>query len=205
MRMATIAVLGTGAIGTTLAAKWKAAGHDVVLGSRDPGSASSRERAVAVGLSVATHADAVRAARAVLIALPGLAVAEVASSLGAGLEGKLVIDASNNLGAPEVNSLGALRASAPAAVLARAFNSLGWENFAHPVFAGVPADLFWCGPDGDDGALVERLVSDVGLRPVRVGALDQAPLVDMLASLWFALALGQGRGRHLAFKMLTEG
>ena len=33
--------------------------------------------------------------------------------------------------------------------------------------------------------------------PVRVGGLDQLPVVDMLASLWFALALGQTTGRHL--------
>ncbi len=202
--MTAIAVLGTGAIGTTLAGKWRAVGHDVVLGSRDPGSASSRDRAAAVGVTVATHADAIRTAEAVLVALPGQAVTEMASSLGARLEGRLVIDASNNLGATEVNSLRALGANSPGAKLARAFNSLGWENFADPVFDGVPADLFWCGPDGDGGALVERLVSDVGLRPVRVGGLEQAPLVDMVAGLWFALALGQGHGRHLAFKMLTE-
>jgi 8-hydroxy-5-deazaflavin:NADPH oxidoreductase len=89
-------------------------------------------------------------------------------------------------------------------VCARAFNSLGWENLADPDFDGTQADLLWCGPDGDPGALVERLITDVGLRPVRVGGLDQLSTVDMLASLWFALALGQGHGRHLAFKVLTR-
>jgi hypothetical protein len=39
---------------------------------------------------------------------------------------------------------------------------------------------------------------------VRVGDLDQLPAVDMLANLWFALALGQGHGRHLAFKVLAR-
>jgi hypothetical protein len=44
----------------------------------------------------------------------------------------------------------------------------------------------------------------VGLHPVRVGGLDQLPVVDALASLRFALALGQGLGRHLAFEVLVR-
>ena len=86
--------------------------------------------------------------------------------------------------------------------MARAFSSLGWENFAEPDFDGVAADLLWCGPDGAAGARVEGLISEVRLRPVRVGGLDQLGLVDMLVGLWFALAFGQGHGRRLAFKVL---
>ena len=33
------------------------------------------------------------------------------------------------------------------AVGARAFNSLGWENFAEHGFDGAAAGLLWCGPD----------------------------------------------------------
>jgi 8-hydroxy-5-deazaflavin:NADPH oxidoreductase len=82
--------------------------------------------------------------------------------------------------------------AAPGALVARAFSSLGWENFAEPNLDGVAADLLWCGPDGAAEARVEGLISEVGLRPVRVGGLDQLGLVDMLVGLWFALAFGQG-------------
>jgi predicted dinucleotide-binding enzyme len=50
---------------------------------------------------------------------------------------------------------------------------------------------------------VERLIADVGLHPVYVGGPEQAGVVDGVASLWFALALGQRQGRRLAFKVLT--
>jgi predicted dinucleotide-binding enzyme len=202
--MTAIAVLGAGNIGATLARKWAAAGHQVTLASRNPNAPALRELAAGIGATTATHADAVRDAEVVLVALPGDAVAAVAAALGAALDGKVVIDATNNLGAPELNGITAITSHAPHAVCARAFNSLGWENFADPDFDGTQADLLWCGPDGAPGALVERLIADVGLRPVRVGDLDQLPTVDMLANLWFALALGQGRGRHLAFKVLTR-
>jgi 8-hydroxy-5-deazaflavin:NADPH oxidoreductase len=42
------------------------------------------------------------------------------------------------------------------------------------------------------------------LRPIRLGDVDQVGLVDSVASLWFALALGQGKGRQLAFKVLSR-
>jgi predicted dinucleotide-binding enzyme len=202
--MTTIAVLGAGNIGATLAHKWAGAGHRVTLASRNPDAPALRDLAAGMGATTATHVDAVSRADVVVVALPGEAVAAVAAALGPTLDGKVVVDASNNLGASELNSIATIARHAPGAMCARAFNSLGWENFADPDFDGTQADLLWCGPDGDAGSLVERLIGDVGLRPVRVGDLDQLPAVDMLANLWFALALGQGLGRHLAFKVLAR-
>jgi 8-hydroxy-5-deazaflavin:NADPH oxidoreductase len=202
--MTAIAVLGAGNIGATLARKWSAAGHHVTLASRNPDAAALRDLAAAIGADTASHLAAVDGADVVVVALPGDAVAAAADALGSALDGKLVIDATNNLAATEPNNIANLTRHAPRAIPARAFNSLGWENFADPDFDGTPADLLWCGPDGDHGTLVETLITDVGLRPVRVGGLDHLHLVDMLASLWFALALGQRRGRHLAFKILTR-
>lgn len=49
---------------------------------------------------------------------------------------------------------------------------------------------------------MEGLIADVGLRPARVGGLDQMQLLDGVLRLWFALAIGQKMGRHLAFKLL---
>jgi len=203
--MATVAVLGAGNIGATLAGKWAEAGHTVVIGTRDPNGEGVQARAERVGASVATHADAVRNAEVVLFALPGGAMDEATAALAHELDGKVVIDATNTLGGQVMNSVGVITAHAPGAKVARAFNSLGWENFDQPDFGGVQADLLWCGPEGSAATLVEKLISDVGLRPVRVGGLDQLATVDAVASLWFALALGQGWGRQLAFKVLTRG
>src|SRR6266700_4191576 len=70
----------------------------------------------------------------------------------------------------------------------RAFNTYGWENFADPLYQGVPGDLFYSGPAGSSQTVVEQLISEVGLRPVRVGDADQADLVDSLLPFWFTLA-----------------
>jgi predicted dinucleotide-binding enzyme len=92
---------------------------------------------------------------------------------------------------------------APGAHYVRAFNTLGWENFADPVIAGEQLDLLWCGPDGDQQHLVEAVIADVGLRPVRVGGVEQLEIVDGIARLWFALVFGQGLGRRLGIQILT--
>ncbi len=118
------------------------------------------------------------------------------------LDGKTIIDATNNVSQPAMHSLATFAKHTPNARAFRAFNTLGWENFEDPQFSGVRADLFFCGPDGDARSTVERLISDVGLRPIYVGGVEQVDVVDGLSRLWFALAFGQNMGRHLAFKLL---
>ena len=148
---------------------------------------------------IATTRDALARADAVILAVPGAAVAEVAASCGEALEGKLVIDATNRMGEPVANSRGSL----PTTVrYARAFNTLGGENFAEPVFSEGRADMFFSAPEGDR-AVVEEIIEGVGLRAVYVGE-DQEALIDALFQLWIALALKQGRGRRLALRLLED-
>src|SRR5436305_12212628 len=143
-----IAVIGAGNIGGTLAKKWAAAGHQVVIGARDPSKPEVNKVAQQAGATVASIEDAVRGAEAVLFAVPGAAMPATAGSLGAALDGKVVIDATNNIGAPVANSLSAIAASAPGAAMYRAFNIYGFENFAEPILGGVQADMFYAGSDG---------------------------------------------------------
>jgi predicted dinucleotide-binding enzyme len=199
-----IAIIGSGNIGRSLGEKWAAAGHQVVFGARDPQSPKV-QLALAGGAQVASVTAALAGAEAVLLALPGAAVGDFAREHGPALGGATVIDATNQFGQPVMNGLAALQVAAPGAALARAFNSLGWENFAEPQIDGETIDLFYCAAAGPADEATAQLIADVGLRPVRVGDLAQAPLVDTLGALWGALAFGQGRGRRLAFKLLTPG
>lgn len=190
-----IAVIGTGFIGGTLGRALASSGHHVVFGSRSPGEEDVAGDSAATALSVA---DAIAAGDVVILAVPGTAVGELAGEHAGALAGKLVIDATNKMGEPVANS----RAALPASVrYARAFNTLGGENMANPVFTDGPADLFFSAPEADR-AIVEDVIEGVGLRPVFVGP-DQEGLVDCLFRLWIALAITQGRGRRLAFRLLA--
>lgn len=203
----TIAVLGAGNIGGTLGRKWVAAGHKVAFGVSDPnGSRAQSLRAELGDITIGSLADVLSTnPDVVVMALPGGAMETTITTYAAQLDGRIIIDATNRMGGGgAMNSFATFREHTPRAHIFRAFNSLGWENFADPLFDGVQADLFYCGSEGDSRAVVEQMIADVGLRPVSLGGVDQVALVDSVASLWFALALGQKKGRHLAFKMLTE-
>jgi predicted dinucleotide-binding enzyme len=201
-----VAVLGNGNIGGTLGKKWARAGHEVVFGVRDVNSPKAQAllKAGAGNLSIDTVGAAIAFGEVVVIAIPGAEVEALVDAQGQTLNRKIIVDATNKVGAPVMNSLAAIAAKAPQAKVFRAFNSLGWENFAEPKFGALQADLFYCGSDDEPArAAAEQLIADIGLRPLRVGGLDRAELVDMVTRLWFALALGQKMGRHMAFKVLT--
>ena len=190
-----IAIIGTGFIGTTLGQALAGAGHHVAIGSRHPDD----EAVELPDARVVTIGDALTQADAVILAVPGSAVADITATHGDALAGKLVIDATNRMGEPVANS----RASLPDTVrYARAFNTLGGENFAQPVFSDGRADLFFSAPDGDRPVL-DEIIEGVGLRPVYVGE-DQEAIIDALFRLWIALAVNQGRGRRLALRLLEE-
>lgn len=186
-----IAVIGAGNIGRTLGTKWAAAGHDVVYGVRRPGEPGT-----------AAVADAVAGAEVVLLAVPGAAAKDLVASLGEGLAGKVVVDATNDVqGSGKLHALDEL---ADGAHPVRAFNTLGWENFADPVVGGVTADLLYAAEEGVARETAETLIRDVGLEPVWVGGVEAFDLVDAVTRLWFTLALQRKLGRRLAFKVLRD-
>lgn len=199
-----IAIIGAGNIGKTLGGKWAAAGHIVRYGVRAPADPKFDELKQGVGAeAVQPVAAAIAAADVVVLAVPGAAITDFAVEHGAQLAGKIVIDTTNNLRNATLHNVDILAAKAPGALQVRAFNTLGWENFAEPTIGGVQVDLFYCA-DPAARTAAEQLIADIGLRSVCVGGLDAAPTVDGMTRLWFALALGQGQGRRVAFKLLAE-
>ncbi len=196
-----IAIIGAGNIGGTLGQKWVGQGHTVVYGVRDPEAVRVELGAEVTAVSPSA---ALENAEVVVFAIPGRAVTAVLADMEDVLDGKIIIDATNQVGQPVMHSLEPLRQAAPRSPLYRAFSTLGWENFANPVIEGQVVDLFYCG-EGDEAAntAVGQLISDIGLRPIALGGHNQADILDALTRLWFTLGPQQGRGRHLAFRMLT--
>lgn len=206
-----IAVIGAGNIGGTIGGQWVRAGHTVTFCVRDPNNpevraqvASLSTAGVGAGASVATTGEAAARGEVVLFAIPGSAMDETIAAHAQALDGKIIIDSANKIGKKPINSLPTFAALTPAARVYRAFNTLGWENFANPRYGDQQADMFFCGPAGEARTVVESLIADVGLRPVYVGGVDQADVVDSLLTLWMALVRGQGLGRGVAFKMLRR-
>jgi len=188
-----IAVIGTGHIGGTLGTKFRAAGYDVSFGASNPRDDGPG------GAPVLAAGDALSGADVVLLAVPGKAVPDVLSAQSAALAGKIVIDAVNRIGEPEFDSRALIASAVPDTRYVRAFNSLGWENFADPI---PGANLFFAA-DPEARAVAEELIAAVGLEPAYVGDASQTPVVDGLLPLWFALVQQHGGNRKLALRILT--
>jgi 8-hydroxy-5-deazaflavin:NADPH oxidoreductase len=187
-----IALIGTGKIGSTLGQKFQQAGHEVVYASRNPrGDGPGGAPVVAVGQAIA-------GADVVVFAIPGPAVAAVAAEHGPALAGKVVVDATNRMGGPVVNNRAEIVGAAPDTHYVRAFNMLGWENFAEPL---PDADLFFAA-DPDARAIAETLIEAVGLRPQYIGDRDAAATVDALLPVWFALTKQRGGNRKVALRVV---
>jgi hypothetical protein len=166
-----IGVLGAGRVGGALAERWRAAGHEVVVSTRD------------------TVAQTAAGAEAVLLAVPCTAAPDVLRAAGA-LDGRVVIDATNNLsGGPDGTALAAL---VPEARFVKAFNTVFSPFFAEP--PSPPASLVLAGDDAGAKELVAGLVRDAGFEPVDAGGGDAVPHVEAFAKLVIGIAFRQGRG-----------
>ena len=187
-----IAVIGTGHIGGSLGAKWHAAAHEVTYGSRrGPGEGPGGAPLRAIG-------DAIGTADVVVIAVPGGAVAGVVAEHGKALDGKVVVDATNQMGADRPDNRDAIMSAVPNVKYVRAFNIYGWENFADP----HPGTTLFFAADPAARAVTEELISAVGLEPAYVGGPDATGTVDGLLPLWFSLVQQHGGQRTLTLRLL---
>lgn len=208
-----IAVIGTGHVGSALGTGWARAGHDVVFGVRDPSSPDAQQVAnqAAGRAKLALVSDGVASADVVALAIPWAAVAEVLQEVSAALSGKILIDCTNpSRGLPAIDhsagSAGEQVAKlAPNAKVVKAFNTTGFENMLNPAYAEGPVTMFCAGNDADAKKVVLGLAKDLGFDPVDAGRLSQARALEVLASLWGALAYSQNMGRDIAFRLMRRG
>ena len=203
----TIAVIGAGNIGGTLGRKWIAAGHQVVFAVSDPNGKNAqtlrndlgdKARIGSISDALSNNPDVVE------LAFPGTAVDTIITTYAKQLDGRIIIDSTNRMGSPTMNSFETLQKQTPNAQIFRVFNTYGAINFENPQFPQGTVSLFFCGPDGAARTKVEQLITDVGPEPIYVGGVDQVNVVDGVAQLWLTLAFGQKRGPNFALKILTR-
>ncbi len=187
-----IAVIGTGHIGATLGSRWRAAGHDVVYGARRGAGEGPG------GAPVAAIGNAVQDAEVVVLAIPGGAVAGIAKEYATALAGKTVVDATNNMGGAAPDSRAAITRAVPDVRYVRAFNTLGWENFADP----LPGSTLFFAAEPSARQATEELIQAVGLEPAYVGGPDATGTVDALLPLWFELVKLNGGNRKVALRIV---
>jgi predicted dinucleotide-binding enzyme len=156
-----IGVLGTGGVGQTVASAWSKAGHEVTLGSRDPGSKSFE-------VPVRPLADVVAGADVVVNATPGADSLDTLIAIGAPkFAGKVLIDVANaNTPSFELvypnSSLGEkLQDALPGAHVVKTMNTAAMTVLTDPASLG-PSSVFLSGNDANAKATVAGLLADLG-------------------------------------------
>lgn len=135
-------------------------------------------------------AETAQGADVVVLAVPAAAAPDVLAVAGS-LDGKVLVDATNNLsGGPDGTEVGAL---APGARVVKAFNTV-FATFMHDTPPERPASLVLCGDDANAKATVAELVRAVGFEPVDAGGAERTHEVEAFARLVIGIAYRQGRG-----------
>ena len=203
-----IAIVGAGKVGGGLSAAATKAGHNVVISAADPASAA-KTAADTGATAAASNAEAVQGAEVVVLAVPHSAVAQVVANLGAALDGKTVVDATNplndsysDLTTTGVSAAEALQQQAPDAKVVKALNTVFASRYATPTEDGQPLDAFLAGDDIDAKAQVSELVASLGLRPVDLGGLRMARTLEELAFANISLNAGNGWTWQSAFRLV---
>jgi 8-hydroxy-5-deazaflavin:NADPH oxidoreductase len=200
----TVAIIGTGNIGSRLAANFAAGGQDFLLAGRDQEAA----RKLAAGLG--GHAEAVSVDEAVdragvlVIAVWLDAFEQLIARYGERLAGKVIVDPTNPVGPDsdgnyrkvigEQESSGQILAGLlPAgARLVKAFGTLSAPTLSAAARQEPErAVQFYAADDAAAGDLVAGLIRAGGYEPVRVGGLDQSIRIEMFGDLHEYGALGR--------------
>ncbi len=211
----TVAIIGTGNIGSRLAANFAAGGQDFLLAGRDQEAA----RKIASGLG--GHAEAVSVNEAIeradvlVIAVWLPDFEQLIAQYGERLAGKVIVDPTNPVGPDsdgnyrkvigEQESSGQILAGLlPAgARLVKAFGTLSAPTLSAAARQEPERAVQFYAADADAaGDLVAGLIRAGGFEPVTVGGLDQSIRIEMFGDLHEYGALGRTVTRTEALKAI---
>ncbi|KTR17096.1 NADPH-dependent F420 reductase [Curtobacterium citreum] len=162
----TIAVLGSGRVGSTLATGLAAAGHEVTLGVRNPGTAQHDVLASDVATAIETSGLIVNAT-------PGDTTLERLVGHRDALAGKVLLDVSNatvrstdglpgGLLYPDVSLGELLQDALPDTKVVKTLNTMLFSVMTAPGNLTAPPTAFVSGDDVDAKRLVRTVLQDLG-------------------------------------------
>lgn len=201
-----IAIIGTGNVGGALAAQWAKAGHEINLGVRDPGHFKGQELLSNPNTKVFSIGEAVAQSEVIVVATPPQIATKLAESFG-DTKGKVIIDATNSIRTAPDGYPTAYHAFAAltAADVVKCFNTTGFENMKNPVYGDQRLDLFMAGDSDKAKSMAARLARDAGFGECYdFGKADRVALLEQFALAWINLAIFQGMGRDIGFKLLRR-
>lgn len=202
-----IAIIGSGNVGGALAKQWIKAGHTVLIGAKFPLSEKNIKLTTQIAEDrFASVAAAVKQCEVILIATPPTAIFDIIDEMG-DVSNKIIIDATNSVmknPEPYKTVYHCLEDKTNAEVV-KCFNSTGFENMLNPVYNGQGIDMFMAGDSEKAKSVAKQLALDCGFGScIDFGKSDKVELLEKFALSWINLAIMQGHGRDMAFKVVRR-
>jgi 8-hydroxy-5-deazaflavin:NADPH oxidoreductase len=181
-----IGIVGAGRIGGNCATQFAKGGHKVKLSfSRDPGKLESLAAAIGERASVGTPSEATEFGEVVVLSVPW-DLLDAALAQAGSLEGKIVIDTTNQYGSESLPAQGETAAHHNAARMPGARYTKSFNTLTSAFQAGV-ADrpeservVQWiCGDDPAAKEVVMGLIADAGYAPMDVGGTAGCEVMEM--------------------------
>jgi predicted dinucleotide-binding enzyme len=201
---ATVAIIGTGNIGSRLAANFAAGGQDFLLAGRDQAAAGKLAADLDGHAEVVSIDEAIERADVLVFAVWLDAFKQLIDQYGERLADKVIVDPSNAVGPDgaggyrkvigEQESSGQILAGLlpSGARLVKAFGTLSAGSLSAAARREPErAVQFYAADDTAAGDLVAELIRTGGYEPVSVGGLDQSIRIEMFGDLHEYGALGR--------------
>jgi len=212
-----VGVIGSGVVGTTLAAAFLKEGNEVMVGTRDV----TKPDVVAFlannpGMKAGTFPEAAAFADIVVLAVAGPVAVDVVNLAGAAnLKGKAILDTTNPISGGPADGLlpffttggksllELIQEAVPESYVVKCFNSTGSSTMYKPNFDGVTPTMFICGNNDDAKAKTTEILNKFGWEAEDVGPAAAARAIEGLAIIWCAKGFRYGDWYH-AFKVLHK-
>lgn len=189
--MKNIGIVGSGNMGRTIGLNWASKGHNVFFGHRRQEVLDQIiELAGAIPIKTGSNEDALINSDIILYCIRDIMPSEI--SKRELWDNKIVIDLNNwanpeNFNfAPVVKSIAeTFQDDIPNAHLVKALNNHAQETFqlSFEEIKATNAGSFFCGNNDMANETVEKLISEIGLMPIKSGRLNQARILESMANL----------------------
>jgi predicted dinucleotide-binding enzyme len=212
-----VGILGSGIVGQTLGSGFIKYGHQVKIGTGNPGKLNDWLGIASTNASVGSFEEAASFGEIIVLAVKGTAALNVLEKAGEeNLKDKTVIDTTNPIAElPPVNGvlqyftkqnyslMEELQAKYPRANFVKAFSCVGNVFMVNPDFGGIIPTMFIAGNNEKSKGDVKNILDAFGWEIEDMGKAEAARAIEPLCILWCIPGFLENRWMH-AFKLLKK-